>query len=170
MTGCFLDTSVLLAGLIEMGRASSPAQHVLTAVAEGTLPRPMTAWHCCLEFYAVSTRLPEEFRLSPDDALKLLEEEILARFRVHDLPARNRAPLLRQVALERIAGGRLYDAHIGEIARVAKASLVVTENRRHFFSLLRHGIRVLTAAELLPELVARRTPQPPARRLRPRGG
>ena len=68
VTGVFLDTSILLAGLIELGPASGPAQELMAAVAGGRLRRPCTAWHCCLEFYAVSTRLPEEFRLSPADA------------------------------------------------------------------------------------------------------
>jgi predicted nucleic acid-binding protein len=142
----FLDTSILLEGLIEL-RARSPAQAIWTAIAKARLPRAMTAWHCCLEFYSVATRLPEEFRLSPADCLRLVEEEILARLDVRDLPARSRLPLLRAVAAEGLAGGRIYDAHIGEIARLAGARIVVTQNRRHFTSLLRHGVRVLTAGE-----------------------
>jgi predicted nucleic acid-binding protein len=49
-------------------------------------------------------------------------------------------------------GGRIYDAHIAEIARLAGARLVATENRRHFTPLLRHGIRVLVSAELSNEI------------------
>lgn len=41
----------------------------------------------------------------------------------------------------------MYDAHIAEIARISKAKAVVTDNRRHFLSLARHGIRVLAAEE-----------------------
>ena len=106
VTGSFLDTSVLLAGTIEMGPASNAAQKILAAVADGRLPRPKTAWHCCLEYYAVATRLPEELRLTPGDALKLVEEEILARFEVCDLPARYHAPFLREAAREGARGGR----------------------------------------------------------------
>jgi len=50
------------------------------------------------------------------------------------------------------AGGRIYDAHSAEVARLAGAQIVVTENRRHFIPLLRHGIRVLVSAELAAEL------------------
>jgi len=50
-----------------------------------------------------------------------------------------------------MAGGRVYDAHIAEAARLAGAELVVTENRRHFVPLMRYGIRVLTAAEFADE-------------------
>jgi predicted nucleic acid-binding protein len=147
----FLDTSVLLGGLIELGPASAPSHRILTAVANGRLKHPLTAWHCCLEFYAVSTRLPEELRLTPGDALKLLAEEILARFQIHQLPGDRHLEFFQVVAHERIAGGRLYDAHIAEIARAARARVAITENRRHFSGLLRHGIRVLTAAEFVED-------------------
>lgn len=53
---------------------------------------------------------------------------------------------------EGTAGGRIYDAHIAEVARQAGARLVATENRRHFTPLLRHGIRVLVSEELVAEL------------------
>ena len=142
----FLDTSVLLEGLIEL-RRDAAALRIWRAIASGRLTGVSTAWHCCLEFYSVATRLPEEFRLSPADALSLLEEEVLARLEIRDLPSRSRAPLLRAAAAEGVAGGRVYDAHIGEIARVAGAAVVVTQNRRHFAPLLRHGLRVLTAEE-----------------------
>jgi predicted nucleic acid-binding protein len=148
----FLDTSVLLAGLVDFGPQSAPAQTVLHAVAEQTLTSPGTAWHCCLEFYSVATRLPPEFRLSPANAVELLEEEIVGRMVVHDLPADERLILLHAAAQEGTAGGRIYDAHIAEVARAAGATLIVTDNRRHFMAALRHGIRVETPAEFAASL------------------
>jgi predicted nucleic acid-binding protein len=145
----FLDTSVLLAGLVDFGPQSAPAQSLLHAVAERRIADAATAWHCCLEWFSVATRLPAEFRLSPDDAVLLLQEEVFARMAVHDLPPKDRLPLLRAAARDRIAGGRIYDAHIADVARAAEASVVVTDNRRHFLSALRHGIRVETPAEFL---------------------
>ncbi|MGH7388155.1 MAG: PIN domain-containing protein [Candidatus Rokuibacteriota bacterium] len=147
MTPAFFDTSILVAGLIEIGEASALPQRIMTAIAEGRIRRAMTAWHCCLEFYSVATRLPEEFRLDPGDALRLLEEEILARFEVRALPEKARNPFLRILEREQVVGGRVYDAHIAEIARLAGSRVVVTDNRRHFSSLARHGIRVLSAEE-----------------------
>ena len=67
----FLDTSVLVAGLIELGPQSAPAHRLLHAVAEKTVAPASTAWHCCLEFYSVATRLPAEYRLSTADAQML---------------------------------------------------------------------------------------------------
>jgi predicted nucleic acid-binding protein len=148
----FLDTSALLAGLIEMGDASLAADRILDVIANGGIRTPLTAWHCCLEFYSVATRLPAGLRLEPDVARQLVADEILGRFRVCALPAEAYRGFLDAVATERVAGGRLYDAHIAEIARLASATVVVTDNRRHFASLLRHGVRVQTAAEFATAL------------------
>ena len=147
----FVDTSVLLGGLIEIAGSSTSAQQTLAAIARGDFGRAQTAWHCCLEFYSVSTRLPEEFRLRPEDAARLVVEEILSRFEVEDLPAASRLPLLREAVADAVAGGRIYDSHIAAVARAQAAKTVVTENRRHFLSLLRAGIVVLTADELVAE-------------------
>ena len=152
----FLDTSVLLAGLIDLGPQSGPAQSVLHAVVEKVIDSPGTAWHCCLEFYSVATRLPPEYRLSPADAAQLLNDEVFARMAVHDLPAAERPALLRAGVQDGIIGGRVYDAHIAEIARAAGAAVVITDNRRHFLSALRYGLRVETPAEFAAGLKKRR--------------
>lgn len=154
----FLDTSVLLAGLIDFGPQSAPAQSLLHAIAEKRVTGAGTAWQCCLEFYSVSTRLPPEFRLAPADAAILLEEEVFARMAVHDLPASERLPVVRAAVRDHIGGGRIYDAHIAEIARAAGAEVVVTDNRRHFLSALRYEMRVETPGEFLARLKPRRSP------------
>ena len=153
----FLDTSVLLAGLVDFGPQSAPAQSILHAVAEKHVASVGTAWHCCLEFFSVSTRLPPEFRLTPADATHLLESEVFARMTVHDLPAADRLAMLKAAAQDGTAGGRIYDAHIAEIASAAGATVVITDNRRHFIASLRHGIRVETPAEFLAGLKPRRS-------------
>jgi predicted nucleic acid-binding protein len=150
--GVFLDTSVLLAGLVDFGPQSAPAQSIMHAVSENRLSSPGTAWHCCLEFFSVVTRLPPEFRLSPADACHLLEKEVLARLSIHELPAADRLGFLRAAVQDATAGGRIYDAHIAEIARASGATVIVTDNRRHFLASLRHGIRVETPSEFLAGL------------------
>lgn len=150
VTPVFLDTTVLLGGLIEFAD-DAPALRIFDAIAAGRLRRPQTAWHCCLEFYAVATRLPPEVRLPPRDAVRLLETEILGRFDVRALPDEDRLDLFRAAATERVIGGRIYDAHIAETARAAGSRVVVTDNRRHFMTLLRHDIRVLTSEEFADE-------------------
>jgi predicted nucleic acid-binding protein len=152
----FLDTSVLLAGLVDFGPQSAPAQSVLHAVAEKIVPAVGTAWHCCLEFFSVSTRLPPAFRLTPRDAAYLLREEVFARMTVHDLPASDREGLLSAAVDDAVVGGRIYDAHITEVARSAGATVIVTDNRRHFLAALRHGIRVETPTEFATAIKNRR--------------
>jgi predicted nucleic acid-binding protein len=144
----FLDTSVLLAGLVDFGPQSAPALQLMQAVAERAVAA-LTAWHCCLEVYSVATRLPPEFRVSPADTVRLLEEEILARMTVHDLPSGERSAFLAALSQDAVAGGRAYDAHIAEIARATGAAVIVTDNRRHFVASLRHGMRVETPAEFM---------------------
>lgn len=152
VTPVFFDTSVLLRGSIEMGPAGDPAHRLLDAVALGSVRSLHTAWHCCLEFFAVATRLPAPLRLSPADALRLMEAEILPRYRIHQLAQDTYADFLKEAQRERVAGGRIYDAHIAQIARQAGVRTVVTDNRRHFTVLLRDAIRVLTTDEAAAEL------------------
>ena len=75
---------------------------------------------------------------------------------IYDLPAGGRAALLRTASQDAIAGGRIYDAHIADIARAAGASVIVTDNRRHFLTALKHALRVETPAEFLAALKSKR--------------
>ena len=152
----FLDTSVLVAGLIDFGPQSAASQAVMHAVTERTVPTAGTAWHCCLEFFSVATRLPPEFRLSPADAAHLLEAEVFGRITVHDLAPGERTALLKAAVQDGTAGGRIYDAHIAEVARAAGAGVIITDNRRHFLGALRYGIRVDTPAEFLATLKSKK--------------
>ena len=145
----FLDTSVLLAGLIDFGPQSRPAQQVMDLVASRPAIKAATAWHCCLEFYSVATRVSPEFRLAPEDALRLLAGEVLERCSVYDLPNAQRRSFFSAAASDAIIGGRIYDAHIADVARAANADVVITDNRRHFLAALRHGLRVETPPEFL---------------------
>jgi predicted nucleic acid-binding protein len=148
----FLDTSVLLAGLVDFGPQSAPAQSLMHGVAERRIGDTATAWHCCLEFFSVATRLPPEFRLSTTDAALLLRDEVFERMTVHDLPERDRVAMLQAAGRDGVAGGRIYDTHIAEVARAVGATVVITDNRRHFISALRYGMRVETPAEFLAEI------------------
>ncbi|MBW3564175.1 MAG: PIN domain-containing protein [Acidobacteria bacterium] len=147
----FVDTSVLLAGIIDFGQSAKPAQALMDRVAEGS-GKPLTAWHCCLEFYSVATRLPEEYRLMPADATLIVLEELLGRFSVRDLPSRSRKSFVDSLPRDAVAGGKIYDAHIADIARHSGAAAVVTENQRDFITLLRHGVPVLSPTEALDRL------------------
>lgn len=148
----FFDTSVLIGGMVEWGDAAADCHRALDAVAEGRVGEPATAWHCCLEVFSVLTRLPQEYRVDAPDALRLVEEEVIARFAVLALPEERRRDLLRRAVLDGVTGGRIYDAHLGEIALAGGCAAVVTENLRHFRALERQGVEVMGAAELARRL------------------
>lgn len=84
------------------------------------------------------------------------KSEVFGRMAVFDLPAAGRLTMFKAAAQDSTAGGRIYDAHIAEVARAAAAPVVVTDNRRHFIAALRHGIRVETPTEFLAALKTRR--------------
>jgi hypothetical protein len=90
VAGYFVDTSVLVAGIIELHGPKHQPQRLMAAVAEGEFERPGTTWHCCLEFYSVATRLPREFRVTAEVAAELGEHEVMERFVVHSLPRDDR--------------------------------------------------------------------------------
>jgi predicted nucleic acid-binding protein len=69
-----------------------------------------------IEAYAVLTRLPPPHRLSPNDALALLEANFLRGKRVLVLSGRTYRNLLRAAPERHIVGGRVYDAVIVECA------------------------------------------------------
>lgn len=144
----FFDTSVLLAALIDFGDASADPGALFDALVAGRIPAPRTAWHCCLEFYSVATRLPEEFRLTPADAHRLLSEEIFGRLEIHQLPARQRQPFFDAAARDALAGGRIHDAEIAAVALASGATTLVTDNRRHFQRFATAGLQVLSSREL----------------------
>ena len=148
----FLDTSVWVSGIIDFGPSSEAAQFVLDAVAEGRLGQVRTAWHSCLEFFSVVTRLPADFRIAPADAIQLIHQEILGRSKVIQLPGDRYCDFLAEAERDRVAGGRVYDAHIAEIAGYAGCRTILTEKIRHFSALARHGIRVLNAADAIKEI------------------
>ncbi len=147
----FFDTTVLLGGFIDFGASSVAAQKIIDAVAGRRIRDARTAWHCCLEFYAVATRLPPGYRLSPHQTFQLLRE-VMSLFRVEQLPTEHRGSFLEAALTDRVAGGRIYDAHIAEIARSCGVAIIVTGNRRHFTALLKQGTRVLRPDEFAAEI------------------
>ena len=112
-------------------------EHHDTAAAElerrlGRGERLLVAAPALIEAYAVLTRLPPPHRLSAADAWALVEANFVAQATVVALEADAYVALLRHAATQEVAGGRVYDAVIGECARNARAEVLLTFNRRHF--------------------------------------
>lgn len=94
--------------------------------------RMITPAHALTEAYAVLTRLPLPYRLSPADAWTALEASFVKPATLIALKATVYKSLLRRLAQQDIAGGRTYDVVIGECARTARAETLLTLNPRHF--------------------------------------
>lgn len=148
----FLDTSVLIAGLIDFGESSRASIEILDRVADQRISHAATAWHCCLEFYSVATRLPEEYRLPKETAQQFVDEEIINRLNIGILTQADQKSFFRATAQSGIRGGRVYDYHIGMIAMTHASSVIVTENTKHFSLFERQGLAVLNSHEYLEAL------------------
>jgi len=145
----FLDTSILVGGMIDFGPSSKFPMKILDRIAEQQIRDATTAWHCCLEFYSVCTRLPEEYRLAPQTAREFVIEEIMGRLGIRTLDAGGREDFFIDSARLHIRGGRIYDHHIGSIALNGNASVIITENKKHFAPFEHKGLPVLSAEEFL---------------------
>ena len=87
--------------------------------------------HSLFEAYSVMTRLPPPHRISPADALTILDRNWAREESIALTPSESwRA--LRQYAAAGVAGGRIHDGEIADCARKAKADEILTWNVRHF--------------------------------------
>jgi predicted nucleic acid-binding protein len=85
-----------------------------------------------VEAYAVLTRLPQPHRLAPDDAWTILKGNFVDQATVMALDSAAYVQALDAATASDTAGGRTYDLIIGECARLAGASALLTFNSRHF--------------------------------------
>lgn len=97
-----------------------------------------------VESYAVLTRLPPPHRLSPQDAITLIETSFLTGGTLADLDNKAFRLLLREAADQDIAGGRTYDWVIAACARAARVKTLLTFNTRDFLSFCLSGIEIYT--------------------------
>jgi predicted nucleic acid-binding protein len=95
-----------------------------------------------IESYSVLTRLPPPHRLSPVDALALLDANFM-RAKIIALGGRSYVTLLRRAADEGISGGQTYDAVIAACVLKGKAHALLTFNAGHFRPLAERGMNIV---------------------------
>jgi predicted nucleic acid-binding protein len=95
-----------------------------------------------IETYAVLTRLPPPHRLSPRDAIALIEASFLMEGTLAGLDNKAFQTVLREAADRDIAGGRTYDWIIATCARNARVNTLLTFNKRDFLSFHLNGIEI----------------------------
>jgi predicted nucleic acid-binding protein len=145
MVGFLPDTSCMIAAVCAWHEHHDPAAEEI----EGRLDQGegmVVAASALVESYAVLTRLPPPHRLSPRDALALLEANFMSASRIVALDGKSYLSLLRRAPDEGVAGGRTYDAVIFACAFKAKASALLTFNESHFLSFVSGEIEIIVRA------------------------
>lgn len=96
-----------------------------------------------IEAYSVLTRLPAPHRLSPADALSLMQANFMRPVKVVALAPDDYGTILRGAPAAGIAGGRIYDAIIAACAHMGNARTLLTFNDSHFRSLVGPDLAVV---------------------------
>lgn len=94
--------------------------------------RMVVAAPALIEAYSVLTRLPAPYRISPADALSLMEANFIRPVKIVALPPENYRAILRGAPAAGVSGGRIYDAIIAACARWENARTLLTFNASHF--------------------------------------
>ena len=109
------------------------------------------AGHGLAELYSVLTRLPRTPRISPAEALKLIQDNIHSRATVVALSADDYFTLVENLAQLSIAGGAVYAAVIAKAAELANVDHLVTLNVPHFQQVWPSGMsRIVSPVTLRP--------------------
>jgi predicted nucleic acid-binding protein len=127
------DTSVLVAALLGWHRHHAPALQALQRAFDHD--RVVVPGPALIEAYSVMTRLPAPHRISPVDALALLDETFHADAALTALTATELWRFARTLAGRQVAGGRAYDAHILACADKAQAKVLWTLSEQDFLAL-----------------------------------
>jgi len=142
MPGFVPDTSCMVAALCawhdDHQSATSELNRRLSQRQSMILAAP-----ALVEAYAVLTRLPPPHRLSPNDALRLLDGSFMSAGRTVALDAASYRGILRQAASDAVAGGRAYDVVIARCALKGRASTLLTFNAKDFLSVSLPGIDIV---------------------------
>lgn len=93
--------------------------------------RIIIAVHAVTEAYSVLTRMPPPFRMTPAEAIGVLDRS-WGKSECVALTAGELWQVLRACGAAGIRGGRAYDWVIAECARKGKATEILSWNARHF--------------------------------------
>ena len=130
----FLDTSVLVASVVQKHQSHARSFAVLDRVQTGKDEGFVSA-HSLAEMYAVLTKSPPPYRHAPEQALLSIEENVIKHFRITALTGTDYAALVREAALSGIEGGTIYDAVLLKCAVKSGAEKIFTLNLKHFESI-----------------------------------
>jgi len=126
-----LDTSVLVAAMLPDHPMHGHAFPWLSRAKDGHFDF-FVSGHTLAEVYAVLTRLPRAPRITPAEALKLIQQDIVPRATVVTLSPKHYVELIEELAARGIAGGAVYDGLIAKAASLADVDVLLTFNVTNF--------------------------------------
>ena len=126
-----LDTSTLIAAMLPDHVHHAHALPWLARAKAGAFEF-VCSGHSLAEIYAVLTRLKRTPPIRPDEAWRLIQENITTHARVYSLSSDEYALLIEELARTGIMGAAVYDAVIARVGELTGVDLLVTLNVADF--------------------------------------
>jgi len=137
-----LDTSVLVAALIETHKFHGPSVELFRNVRKGR-PKGGLCIHSLAELYSALTNYPSEPRLPPSVAEKMITENISSSLQVIELSPTDYRLAIKRVTGLNFRGGAVYDSLILQAAIKKRAEALYTWNRPDFDRLAGKEMKIL---------------------------
>jgi predicted nucleic acid-binding protein len=126
-----MDTSTLVAAMLPDHIHHAHAYPWLAQAKSGVFEFVVSG-HSLAEIYAVLTRLPRSPQIKPEEALRLIQENICSCATIVTLSGSDYVTMIEALSREKIIGGAIYDAVIAQAAEVAAVDQLLTLNVGHF--------------------------------------
>jgi predicted nucleic acid-binding protein len=141
----FFDTTVLVAASERSHPHFETASAALRRVIGGH-DNGLICAHSIAETYASLTRLPVQPRVQPDQAARIMHENILPYFTAVPLEQDDYLGALDRVGAGGWSGAKIYDALLLQCAARCKVERVFTFNLKDFRNLAPSGLRAMIHA------------------------
>lgn len=134
----YIDTSTWIAAFIESHPMHKRALDLLVHASDKGI-KLMTCSHTLAELYSVLTKLPDPYRLSPQDAHKMITRNVIEKAELENLDTSDYTKAIYYCASNNIVSGGIYDGLHAVAAQKAKASTLVTGNKKDFVRFRHHA-------------------------------
>jgi predicted nucleic acid-binding protein len=144
-----MDTSVLVSAMLPDHVHHAHSQPWLER-AKAVALEAVVSGHTLAELYSVLTSLPRKPRISPAEALQLIQQNVTSHTLV-TVSADYYVKLIEELAQLGVAGGAVYDAVIAKAAEIAQVDHLLTLNVADFQRVWPNGAsRVVSPLAMTP--------------------
>jgi predicted nucleic acid-binding protein len=127
----YIDTNVVVARSVAQHEHQARAVEFFNRVVRHHWT-PAISTHGLAEIYSILTRVPFLPRISPAEALEIVERNVIGRFEIESLTRSDYIKVIRECAAIGWIGGRVYDAIHIHVARKAQCERIYTFNVQDF--------------------------------------